>query len=47
MGRAFDATGSYERILLQFGVITAIVARLMLLLPRDAVPIELPPERTV
>ncbi len=37
MGRAFDATGSYDAILMQFGVATCVAAALMLLLPRYAV----------
>jgi MFS family permease len=44
MGRAFDATGSYERILIQFGIVTALAAALMLALPRYILP---EPERTV
>ena len=36
MGRAFDATGSYDAILMQFGVATCLAAALMLLLPRYA-----------
>jgi hypothetical protein len=33
MGRAFDATGSYETLLVQLAVSTLAVAGLMLLLP--------------
>jgi MFS family permease len=44
MGRAFDATGSYERILIQFGIVSALAAALMLALPRYVLP---EPERTV
>jgi MFS family permease len=33
MGRAFDATGSYEALLVQLAVATLAVAALMLLLP--------------
>jgi len=42
MGRAFDATGSYERILIHFAIVTALAAALMLALPRYVLP-----ERTV
>lgn len=34
MGRAFDATGSYEALLVQLAIATLVVAALMLLLPR-------------
>jgi MFS family permease len=34
MGRAFDATGSYETILIQYAIATFLVATLMLVLPR-------------
>jgi hypothetical protein len=48
MGRAFDTTGSYERVLIQFAVVTAGVAALMLVLPRYTLSQRgLPAERTV
>jgi MFS family permease len=36
MGRAFDATGSYERLLVMLAVVTLSAGALMLLLPRRA-----------
>ena len=36
MGRAFDATGSYQALLAQLAALTAVSAALMLLLPRYA-----------
>jgi len=38
MGRAFDATGSYETLLVQIAVGTLGVATLMLTLPRYSSP---------
>jgi len=35
MGRVFDATGSYERLLVALAVALAAVASLNLFLPRD------------
>jgi MFS family permease len=34
MGRAFDATGSYEALLVRLAAVTVIVAALMLFMPR-------------
>ena len=34
MGKAFDATGSYETLLARLALVTLVVATLMLLLPR-------------
>ncbi len=39
MGKAFDATGSYETLLARLALVTLVVATLMLLLPRYA-PLE-------
>jgi cyanate permease len=36
MGKAFDATGSYQALLMQLAAVTAASAGLMLLLPRYA-----------
>jgi cyanate permease len=39
MGRAFDATGSYETVLVRLSIVAVCVAGLMLLMPRyDASP---------
>jgi MFS family permease len=37
MGKAFDATGSYQLLLVQMAAVTAAAALMMLLLPRYAV----------
>jgi predicted MFS family arabinose efflux permease len=40
MGRAFDATGSYERLLVTLAVVTLLAGALMLRLPRYSVGVE-------
>jgi cyanate permease len=47
MGRAFDATGSYESVLTQFAISTFLVGTLMLALPRYDAPARELTARTV
>lgn len=47
MGKAFDSTGSYQRLLVELATLTAATAGLMLLLPRYSVRIDSLANQTV